>query len=206
MRIVKKVKEYRKNSNRKQTRKFAQTPELFAEIRWKDADAIIIPRHTKNTRCYIPMGLIEKGNVILDSATAIYNAPVWLLGLLQSKMHNVWIRLVCGRLGDQYRYSAEVVYNTFPVPQLSTQKKNKIEELTWKILDIREEEEGNIEDLYGSPLASKNPKPMNERLKKAHEELDRVVEKAYRTAPFKDDDERLSFLLKMYEEKRNEGN
>lgn len=206
LRIIKKIKEYRENSNRKQTRKFAQTPELFAEIRWKNADAIIIPRHTKNTRCYIPMGMIESGNVILDSATAIYNAPVWLLGLLQSKMHNVWIELVCGRLGNQYRYSAEVVYNTFPVPKLSTQKKNKIEELTWKILDIREEENGNIDKLYGSPLSQNKPKPMNKRLKKAHEELDMVVEKAYRTTPFKSDDERLSFLLKMYEEKRNEEN
>ena len=204
--IINKVKRFRMGRNRKQTQKLAQTPQLFGEIRWKNSDAILIPSHTKNTRYYIPMGLIEKGNVILHSATAIYNAPVWLLGLLQSKMHNVWIELVCGRLGTQYRYSADIVYNTFPVPKLSTQKKNKIEELTWKILDIREEEEGNIEDLYGSPLASKNPKPMNERLKKAHEELDNVIEKAYRTAPFKDDDERLSFLLKMYEEKRNEEN
>lgn len=216
---VRKVRIYRENGGIS-ARKSADTPFKFYTRQARDNAiqeskmsnpnnemlTLIIPRVTTSSRLYIPMGLVGEDTIVSDSTTAIYNSPVWLMGILESKLHMIWLKNIGGRLRNGFRYSADIVYNTFPFPQLSTQKKNKIEELTWKILDIREEEEGNIEDLYGSPLASKNPKPMNERLKKAHEELDRVVERAYRTAPFKDDDERLSFLLKMYEEKRNEEN
>ena len=84
------------------------------------------------------------------------------------------------------------------MPDLSTRRKNEIEELVWKILDIRDEEGGSLADLYGSPLAEKNPKPMNPRLLAAHQELDEVVDRAYCNRPFKDDNERLSLLLNMY--------
>ena len=67
-----------------------------------------------------------------------------------------------------------------------------------RILDVRDEEGGTLAELYGTPLARKNPKPMNERLLKAHRELDQVVDRVYRQSGFKDDSERLSYLLKMY--------
>ena len=115
----------------------------------------------------------------------------------------IWLQTVGGRLKNDYRYSAVLVYNTFPVPALSTRRKNEIEELVWKILDIRDEEGGTLAELYGSPLAEKNPKPMNPRLLSAHQELDEVVDRAYRDRPFKDDNERLSLLLNMYSQKVN---
>lgn len=148
-----------------------------------------------------PMGLVNENTVISDSATAIYNASGWLLGLLESNMHMVWLRAVGGRLKNDYRYSASLVYNTFPVPKLSIRRKNEIEELILTILDIREEEGGTLADLYGSPLAEKNPKPMNPKLLKAHQELDEVVDRAYKANGFKDDNERLALLLEMYGEK-----
>ena len=119
-------------------------------------------------------------------------------------MHMTWLRAVGGRLKTDYRYSAGLVYNTFPVPELSSRRKNEIEEIVWEILDIRDEEGGTLAELYGSPLAAKNPKPMNPRLKAAHEELDQVVDRAYRVRPFKDDNERLALLLDMYSKKVNE--
>lgn len=117
-----------------------------------------------------------------------------------------WMRSVGGRLKTDYRYSAGLVYNTFPVPELSTRRKNEIEDLVLKILDIRDEEGGTLAELYGSPLAEKNPKPMNPRLFKAHQELDAVVDRAYKPSRFKDDNERFSLLLEMYSKKVEERN
>ncbi|WP_297815952.1 type IIL restriction-modification enzyme MmeI [uncultured Lactobacillus sp.] len=152
------------------------------------------------------MGYIQPDTVISDSAMAIYDAPLWLLGLLESRMHMTWLRAVGGRLKTDYRYSASLVYNTFPVPKLSTRRINEIEGLILNILDIREEEGGTLAELYGSPLAEKNPKPMNSRLLDAHQELDEVVDRAYKSNGFKDDNERLSLLLDMYSEKVGKGN
>lgn len=167
---------------------------------------IIIPRVSSENRLYVPMGMVQEDTVVSDSATAVYDASLWLLGLLESRMHMTWLRAVGGRLKTDYRYSASLVYNTFPVPELSTRRKNEIEDLVWKILDIRDEEGGTLAELYGSPLAAKNPKPMNPRLKAAHEELDQVVDRAYRDQPFKDDNERLALLLDMYSKKVDEAN
>ncbi len=202
--IIESVKLYRESSSRLATQKLAKQSYLFGEIRWRPSDAIIIPSVSSENRLYVPMGFVGEDTVISNSAMAIYDAPIWLLGLLQSRMHMVWLRTVGGRLKTDYRYSASLVYNTFPVPELSTRRKNEIEDLILNILDIRDEEGGTLAELYGSPLAEKNPKPMNPRLLKAHQELDEVVDRAYKKSGFKDDNERLSLLLKMYSEKVKE--
>lgn len=168
--------------------------------------SIIIPRVSSQNRYYVPMGIVDENTIISDSATAIYGATLWLLGLLESRMHMIWLKAVGGRLKNDFRYSAGLVYNTFPIPKLSSRRKNEIEQLILNILDIREEEEGTLADLYGSPLAQKNPKPMNPRLLKAHQELDEVVDRAYRSTGFKDDNERLAVLLDMYSKKVHEEN
>ena len=207
------VKEYRLASNAESTRKSADYSWEFVQkgeyehaygYEIKNRLSIIIPRVSSENRLYVPMGIVGDDTVISDSAMAIYDAPIWLLGLLQSRMHMVWLRTVGGRLKTDYRYSASLVYNTFPVPELSTRRKNEIEDLVLNILDIRDEEGGTLAELYGSPLAEKNPKPMNPRLLKAHQELDEVVDRAYKKSGFKDDNERLSLLLKMYSEKVKE--
>lgn len=200
--ILNNVKEYRLKSKRKATNELARNPELFGFISYKEGKtAIIIPRVSSENRIYAPMGIVDSNTIISDSAMAIYDAPLWLLGLLESRMHMTWMRSVGGRLKTDYRYSAGLVYNTFPVPEMSTRRKNEIENLVLNILDIREEEGGTLAELYGSPLAEKNPKPMNARLLEAHQELDRVVDRAYKPSGFKDDAERLSMLLEMYAEK-----
>lgn len=200
------VREFRFKSKRNSTRELAKIPYQFSEIRWKPENAVIVPRVSSENRLYVPMGYIDSNYVISDSAMAIYDAPLWLLGLLESRMHMTWLRAVGGKLETRYRYSAGLVYNTFPVPELSTRRKNEIEDLTLNILDIRDEEGGTLAELYGSPLAEKNPKPMNPRLLKAHQELDEVVDRAYKASGFKDDNERLALLLDMYSKKVSENN
>lgn len=199
--IITNVKTYRLKSKRKATREKANSPEIFAEVRWKPENAIVIPAVSSENRFYVPMGIIGKDTVANNRVYSIYDAKMWLLGLLQSRMHMVWLKAIGGKLEMRYSYSAAVVYNTFPVPQLSDRRKNEIQSLMLNILDIREEEGGTLAELYGSPLAEKNPKPMNARLLEAHQELDRVVDRAYKSSGFKDDAERLSLLLEMYEEK-----
>ena len=149
---------------------------------------------------------MDNNTIVSDTCTAIYNASLFLFGLLESKMHLIWLRNIGGRLKTDYRYSSNLVYNTFPVPEISLRRKKEIEELMLNILDIRNEEGGTLADLYGSPLAEKNPKPMNPRLLAAHQELDQVVDRAYKDRPFKDDNERLSILLDMYSKKVDEIN
>ncbi len=165
---------------------------------------ILIPRVSSGTRLYMPVGMFDYDVLVSDSAMVVYNAPIWVMGILSSRMHMNWLRTVGGKLKNDFRYSGVLVYNTFPVPELSTRRKNEIEDLVLNILDIRDEEGGTLAELYGSPLAEKNPKPMNPRLLKAHQELDEVVDRAYKKSGFKDDNERLSLLLKMYSEKVKE--
>lgn len=208
---LKKITNYRK-MKKGTVKKLADKPwkyvsrGRFSEILTKQDRTgynIIVPRVSSENRMYVPIGTVDDNTVISDSAMAIYDAPLWLLGLLESRMHMVWLRNVGGKLKTDYRYSAGLVYNTFPVPELSTRRKNEIEELIGNILDIREEEGGTLAELYGSPLAAKNPKPMNPRLLKAHQELDKVVDRAYKSTDFKDDNERLALLLNMYSEMIN---
>ncbi|WP_283590018.1 DNA methyltransferase [Ligilactobacillus saerimneri] len=210
---VKQVKEFRMNSG-KSARDVANKPyafftkQLFEKAKEEhhrnnntNMMSIIAPRVSSENRLYVPMGFVDEEVIISDAATAIYDAPLWLLGLLESRMHMTWLRAIGGRLKTDYRYSAGLVYNTFPVPDLSTRRKNEIKGLTLNILDIREEEGGTLAELYGSPLAEKNPKPMNPRLLAAHQELDEVVDRAYKASGFKDDSERLALLLNLYSKK-----
>ena len=208
--IVKKriniVKEHREKSSDKGTNKLAFVSWRYREQRIGKERTLIVPRHSSENRYYIPASFVDNQTVVPDSANAVYDAPIYVLGLIESKIHMIWLRTIGGKLKTDYRYSASLVYNTFPTPRLSTRRKNEIEQLVLNILDIREEEGGTLADLYGSPLAEKNPKPMNPRLLKAHQELDEVVDRAYKTNGFKDDNERLALLLDMYSKKVKENN
>lgn len=195
------TKKHRIESKAASTRKLASTPYAFSSAHAPSSHTIIIPSAFSKNRLYIQAGIVGEDTVVSNLAYAIYNAPIWILGIIESNIHMLWLKSVGGRLKTDYRYSAGLVYNTFPMPRLSTRRKNEIEQLTLKILDIREEEGGTLAELYGSPLAERNPIPMNARLLEAHQELDKVVDRAYKPNGFKDDDERLSVLLNMYSNK-----
>ena len=201
---IEKVKKFRLESTREATKKLAETSYSFAEIRHKEGNTVIVPRVISENRLYVPMGFVYEDTIIADSAMAIYDAPIWLLAILQSKMHLVWLQNIGGKLETRYRYSTVLVYNTFPVPKLSVKIKEKLEEAIIDILDFRDENGGTLAELYGSPLAEKNPKPMNEDLLNLHKYLDKVVDSIYSEREFKDDEERLALLLKMYKEKMEE--
>lgn len=188
------VEEVRKNSTRPATRKLAQFPYRFGEVRYKETQSIIIPRHSSEKRIYIPMGFLDRNCVIGDSAISIYNAEPWLFAILTSKMHMLWLRTVGGKLEERLRYSAELVYNTFPVPVLTDSQKQALLQCTLRILTEREK-------YFGKTLAYLyNSDTMPESLLQAHKDNDYVVEQCYRTKPFESDEERLEYLFKQYKQ------
>lgn len=192
-RRVERTRNLRLDSTDTSCLKLAERPYQFREHPDLNREKIIIPRVSSERRKYIPMGFLDKGFVISDSAFAIYDASLWLFGILTSEMHMTWVRTVGGRLKTDYRYSAGLCYNTFPFPTISDTKKSEIEEAATNVLLARANyPEKTLADLY-------DPEKMPEDLREAHEELDRIVESCYPGAPFANDEARLECLFRLYE-------
>ena len=186
-------KNERLSSKREATNKLANNSHKFGEIRYQPTDAIIVPRVSSERREYIPIGFVDKNTVISDSAFAVYDAELWLFALLTSKIHNVWVRAVGGKLEERIRYSATLCYNTFPFPKTTKEQKERLTELAEEVLLTRENHtEMTLGEMY-------NPETMPDDLKEAHKALDLAVEECYRPEPFTSDDERLEYLFKLYE-------
>ncbi|MGL5371938.1 MAG: class I SAM-dependent DNA methyltransferase [Plesiomonas shigelloides] len=191
---VKLVAEMRSKSAKISTQKKSEIPHLFDENRQPlSGDYILIPRVSSERRTYIPMGFFGNEIICSDANMLIPNGTLYEFGILSSMMHNDWMRLVAGRLESRYRYSASVVYNPFPWPNVNNTQRENIECLAEEIFLIREEFLGKtLAELY-------DPEKMPSELLSAHQALDRAVDKLYRDRPFKDASERLSCLLARYE-------
>ena len=183
----------RLKSKKEATRAWASKPFYFMEDRVVNEISIVVPRVSSEKRDYIPIGYVEKGVVVSDSAFAVYDAPMWLFGILTSLMHMAWVKTVGGRLKTDYRYSAQLCYNTFPFPKISDSKKQEIEEAAEEVLLVREDYPGKtLAELY-------DPDKMPDDLREAHHRLDLIVESCYQDKPFANDEERLGCLFKLYE-------
>jgi len=170
---VEKVREFRLNSTKDATRRSADTPALFQEIRHPDSQYIIIPRHSSENRKYIPFGFVNPEIIVNDAVQIIPNAELYHFGIMMSNVHMAWTRAVCGRIKSDYRYSKDVVYNNFPWCKPTAEQKKKIEETAQAILDARSlYPDCSLADLYDE-LA------MPKELRKAHQENDRAVMQAY---------------------------
>lgn len=187
-------KEHRQNSKDKGTNELALRSHQFRDRNTAKESAIIIPRVSSERREYIPLGFLNPESIILDSAMAIYDAQPWLFGILHSKMHMVWVDAIGGKLETRYRYSAKLCYNTFPFPNIREKEKEIITQYVFSVLDERAKyPEKTLAWMY-------NPDTMPSGLKKAHEELDKAIERIYRLTPFTSNEERLEYLFKLYDE------
>ena len=192
-RRVERTRNLRLDSTDTSCLKLAERPYQFREHPDLDREKIIIPSVSSERRKYIPIGYLDKGTVVSNLAFAIYDASLWLFGILTSAMHMTWVRTVGGRLKTDYRYSAGLCYNTFPFPTIPDTKKSEIEEAATNVLLARANyPEKTLADLY-------DPEKMPEDLREAHEELDRIVESCYPGAPFANDEARLECLFRLYE-------
>ena len=192
---IENVRDLRASSTRQATKKLAEFPTLFGENRQPKSDFILIPRHFSENREYLILDYFNNTNIVSDSCLSIDNSTLLELGVLTSTMHMTWIKYTCGRIKSDYRYSNELVYNNYPFPRnISDKNKKQVEKKAQEILNIRAEfKENSLADLY-------NPLAMPPKLKKAHQSLDKAVDRCYTTKTFKNDKERIEFLFELYEE------
>jgi type II restriction/modification system DNA methylase subunit YeeA len=187
------VKKMRVNSTDPKTRQLANTPWLFRETK-NYSSFVIVPSTTSENRKYIPMGFGDNTIIPTNLLLIIPNATLYHFGVLTSTMHMAWVKYVCGRLENRFRYSKDIVYNNFPWAENPTEKHIKsIESLAQKILEVRLQfPDSSLADLYDSST-------MPTSLMKAHDELDKAVDLAYRPQPFTSEANRMVFLFELYE-------
>ncbi len=198
---VEAVRQFRLSSKAKTTNGYAKVPKLFAQITQPDdADFLIIPRVSSERRRYVPIGFATPDIISSDAVQIVPNAKLYHFGVLTSNVHMAWMRIVCGRLKSDYRYSKEIVYNTFPWPMLTDEQKAKIEQTAQAILDARAKyPDCSLADMYGEKMY------LFPELLKAHQQNDKAVMQAYGFS-VKDMTESMCVaeLMKMYQNKIDE--
>lgn len=196
---VQATRDFRLQSTKEATQRYADYPTRFMEIRQPDTNYILIPRHSSENRRYIPFGFIDAEIICGDANIMMPKANLYHFGILNSNVHMAWVRTVCGRIKSDYRYSNDVVYNNFPWPEPSDEQKQKIEETAQMILDAREKyPDSSLADLYDDLT-------MPPELRKAHNENDKAVLAAYGfkkgTPEFSSESACVAALMRMYQEK-----
>ncbi len=169
MERVKRVQEFRLKSTAKPTKQSASTPTKFFYTSQPDSDYLIVPETSSENRKYIPIDFVDKTIISSNATYHIPNAEPYLFGVLASAIHNGWMRTVGGRIKNDYRYSASIVYNTFPWPEPNDKQRTTIEAAAQAVLDARAEHvNASLADLY-------DPLTMPANLLKAHQVLDKAV-------------------------------
>ncbi len=191
------VKNMRLSSKKQQTRKDAARPYEFSEIRQPETDYLLIPSVSSERREYIPIGFLPQRVIASNLCLTVSNATPYHFGILTSAMHMAWVRQVCGRLKSDFRYSAKLVYNNFPWPMDATDaQRAAVEDCAEKILAARKgylDGGATLADLY-------DPLTMPAALFKAHQALDRAVDRCYRPQKFDSERDRVEHLFQLYEQ------
>jgi hypothetical protein len=194
---IKAVKKFRLESKSAPTQKIAEYPQRFHVENFPKGEFLVIPEVSSEKRPYIPIAYLKPPVICSNLVKILPDATLYHFGILTSKMHMAWVRHVCGRLKSDFRYSAKLVYNNFPWPtEMTPVKQAKIEECAQRILDIRQgylDANNTLAQLYDPVLM---PAP----LVKAHNALNRAVDRCYRREPFREERERVEFLFRLYEQ------
>ena len=191
------ISEYRLNSPVDRIQKTANKPYLFTQNRQPETDYLLIPRVSSSSRRYIPIGFLPPNVIASDSAVLVYNASLVDFGIICSNVHNAWMRVVAGRLKNDYRYAPSVYYN-FPMPSPTEEQKQRIEQTAKAIIEARKlYPDKSLADMYGENMY------LYPELLTAHQENDRAVMQAY-GFPVKSsftESQCVAELFKLYKEK-----
>lgn len=191
-RRIESVRTMRLTSKDAGTNEMASRAHQFREMNCAKGHTLILPGVSSEAREYLPVGLIDSHSVVSNLAFALYDAPLWNMALIASRLHLVWIGTVCGKMKTDFRYSNTLGWNTFPVPLLTEQNKADLTACAEAILLAREAHfPATIADLYA-------PDSMPDNLRHAHERNDEVLERIYIGRRFKNDTERLEKLFDLY--------
>ncbi|WP_028714390.1 DNA methyltransferase [Paracoccus sp. J55] len=187
------VKAMRLASPKQATIESAASAHRFGEVRQRgDETVMIVPSVSSESRDYLPVGYEPAGTVVSNLAFALFDAPLWNMALIASRLHLVWIGTVCGKLETRYRYSNTLGWNTFPVPKLTEKNRADLTRCAEDILLAREAHfPATIADLY-------DPKKMPADLRAAHDRNDETLERIYIGRRFRNDTERLEHLFSLY--------
>lgn len=187
------VAAFRAASDAESTREYAAWPHRFRQIQDYGSDAVLVPIHFSEDRDYFTIGFADgETSVVSNACYAIYRAEPFVMALLSTRLHAVWVSTVCGGLETRIRYSNTMGYHTFPVPTLSEGQKQDLEEHAWSIIAAREAHPGKtIGELY-------DPEEMPPELLAAHRALDETLERICIGRSFRNDTERLEYLFKQY--------
>lgn len=194
---VQATRDFRLNSSKAATRKYADFPTRFMEMRQPKNNYILLPRHSSENRKYIPFGFISPEIICGDANNMLPDATLYHFGILTSNVHMAWTGAVCGRIKSDYRYSNDIVYNNFPWPTPTEEQKAKIEKTAQAILDVRAlYPDSSLADLYDEIT-------MPPELRKAHQQNDKTVMEAYGftkdTEAYKNESACVAELMKMYQ-------
>ena len=191
---IEKVRQMRLASPKAATQKWADYPTLFTENRQPISDYLLVPRVSSERRRYVPVGFIEQHVVTSDSAFVVPNATLYHFGIITSNVHMAWMRVVCGRLKSDYRYSNTIVYNNFPWPAITLEQEAEISRTAQAILDARNlYPDCSLADLYDEVT-------MPVELRRAHQANDRAVMRAYGLPVTTSESDTVAHLFKLYEE------
>lgn len=176
----------------KAAQKLAETPYRFREQIAANDHTLIIPKVSSENRPFLPVGLLDANCIVQEKAFALYDAPLWNMAIIASRLHWVWIGTVCVRMRTDFSYSNTLGWNTFPVPTLTEKNKADLIRCAEDILLAREAHfPATIADLYA-------PDKMPADLREAHERNDEVLERIYIGRRFRNDTERLEKLFDLY--------
>jgi hypothetical protein len=190
---LERVAENRRSSPAQSTQEFASQPHRFVQIGGvAKRTQILVPGVSSENRPYLPCDFQDADAITSNKLFALYDAPLWNMALVVSRLHWVWIGTVCVRMRTDFSYSNTIGWNTFPVPKLTAQYKADLTRCAENILLAREVHfPATIADLY-------DPEKMPEDLRRAHEANDEVLERIYIGRRFRNDTERLEKLFELY--------
>ncbi|MEO8497036.1 MAG: DNA methyltransferase, partial [Planctomycetota bacterium] len=190
---VKRVEAFRERSTAQPTRNAAATPSQFFFVSQPSNRFVAIPEVSSSNRRFIPIALLDPDTIVSNKIYVVPTSSLFVYGVLQSTMHMAWMRQVGGRLKSDYQYSGTIVYNTFPWPENVTDRKQKaVKDAAQAVLDSRKSHrDSTLADLY-------DPLSMPTDLAKAHDKLDRAVDRCYRAKPFPTERNRFEYLFKLY--------
>ncbi len=196
--VLERITVFRLASNASSTRDFAARPHRFVQIAGTaKRHSLVIAKVSSERRPYVPVTLLPSEAIASDLLFAIYDAPLWNMALIASRLHLVWIATVCGKLKTDFRYSNTLGWNTFPVPTLTDKNKDDLTCCAEDILIAREHHfPATIAELY-------DPDNMPPDLRSVHDRNDEVLERIYVGRRFKNDTERLEKLFALYDKNRS---
>tara|TARA_B000000460_G_scaffold60833_1_gene40945 strand:+ start:177 stop:2348 length:2172 start_codon:yes stop_codon:yes gene_type:complete len=173
-------------------RSCSHRPHQFRWVNKAKHSQIVVPLVSSQRRDYIPIGFLDKETILSNKVQAIFDPEPYIFGVLNSRMHMIWVKTITGRIRTDYQYTAGLCYNSFPIPELTEQNKEEIVNTSIEIISVRETfSECNLATLY-------DPDKMPIELLNAHKKLDLLIDSLYRKETFYSDDERLEYLFKLY--------